>query len=277
MYMPLLQRRVYKGQNTNCKRQRRQNLRNSCGYILQGMENKICRNHIRNHLTITTFTSGFFIDLNKSRNCLTIEFHVVRPRKKAKKGNVMKRDFLEGLGLEKETIDKILDENSKDIGKAKKDGEAATKELEEVKQTLADTNKELEEIKKSAGDNAELQKKIEELQEANNQKDIEMARAKRESIDELLLTEAKAKNLKAAKALLEPLEEADEEKYRTARAEQIKALVDSEESKFLFGSKMKGTEPGDPKGEPEGKPDFSKMTYSQIAEYMAENPGTELK
>ena len=32
---------------------------------------------------------------------------------------MMQRKFLENLGLEKEAIDKILDENSADIGKAK--------------------------------------------------------------------------------------------------------------------------------------------------------------
>ena len=32
----------------------------------------------------------------------------------------MKRKFLEDLGLEKETIDKIIDQNSQDIGAYKK-------------------------------------------------------------------------------------------------------------------------------------------------------------
>lgn len=31
----------------------------------------------------------------------------------------MKRKFLEDMGLEKEQVDKILDENSQDIGKAR--------------------------------------------------------------------------------------------------------------------------------------------------------------
>ena len=33
----------------------------------------------------------------------------------------MKRDFLEGLGLDKDTVDKILDENSRDSGREKSD------------------------------------------------------------------------------------------------------------------------------------------------------------
>ncbi len=35
----------------------------------------------------------------------------------------MKRKFLEDMGLEKEQVDKILDENSQDIGKAKGDSD----------------------------------------------------------------------------------------------------------------------------------------------------------
>ena len=41
----------------------------------------------------------------------------------------MERKFLEELGLEKEVIDKVLDEASKDIGKQKAATEAKTEEL----------------------------------------------------------------------------------------------------------------------------------------------------
>ena len=42
----------------------------------------------------------------------------------------MKRKFLEDLGLEKEVIDKILDENSADIGRAKGELETVKNQLE---------------------------------------------------------------------------------------------------------------------------------------------------
>lgn len=76
----------------------------------------------------------------------------------------MKRDFLEGLGLEKETIDKILDENSKDIGKEKAKAEQFKEDLENARNTLADREKDLEELRKSTGDAAEIQKQLDELQ-----------------------------------------------------------------------------------------------------------------
>lgn len=188
----------------------------------------------------------------------------------------MNRKFLEDLGLEKETIDKVLDENSKDIGKAKGQLDSVQAELDTAKSTIKERDTQLADLKKTAGDNEALQNQITQLQEANKQKDAEMQRVRRNGIDDLLLTEAKAKNLKAAKALLEEINETDDEKYKAARREQIKALAEAEESKFMFGStQIKGTEPGEP-GEPEGKPDFTKMGYDELASYLSTHPDVKL-
>ena len=46
----------------------------------------------------------------------------------------MKRDFLEALGLDKETVDKVLEENSKDIEELKK----SSGDVDGIKQQLAD-------------------------------------------------------------------------------------------------------------------------------------------
>jgi len=48
----------------------------------------------------------------------------------------MKRKFLEDMGLEKEQVDKILDENSQDIGKAKGDSEKAKGDSEKIQKDL---------------------------------------------------------------------------------------------------------------------------------------------
>lgn len=79
----------------------------------------------------------------------------------------MKRDFLEGLGLEAEIIDKIMKENGKDIESAKakfadyddlkKQLETATATLEKFKdydQTKADVEKYKAELKKSQEESA---------------------------------------------------------------------------------------------------------------------------
>ena len=48
----------------------------------------------------------------------------------------MKRKFLEDMGLEKEQVDKILDENSQDIGKAKGDSEKSKGDSEKIQKDL---------------------------------------------------------------------------------------------------------------------------------------------
>lgn len=80
----------------------------------------------------------------------------------------MQRKFLEELGLNKEAIDKILDENSADIGKAKGDYDDLKKQLTASEDQIKERDKQLEELKKTAGDNAELLKQIADLQAENN-------------------------------------------------------------------------------------------------------------
>lgn len=79
----------------------------------------------------------------------------------------MQRKFLEDLGLAKEAIDKILDENSADIGKAKGDYDDLKKQLSASESQIKERDKQLEELKKTAGDNAELLKQIADLQTEN--------------------------------------------------------------------------------------------------------------
>ena len=79
----------------------------------------------------------------------------------------MQRKFLEDLGLAKEAIDKILDENSADIGKAKGEFDDLKKQLVASESQIKDRDKQLEELKKTAGDNAELLKQIADLQVEN--------------------------------------------------------------------------------------------------------------
>lgn len=76
----------------------------------------------------------------------------------------MTRKFLEDMGLEKEVIDKILDENSADIGKEIAKATTARQELDTAKATLATAQEELETLKKNSGEAGEWQRQLEELQ-----------------------------------------------------------------------------------------------------------------
>lgn len=78
----------------------------------------------------------------------------------------MKREFLEAMGLDKETVDKILDENSKDIGREKQKADQAKEDLAAVQQQLSDRDKDIETLKALDADG--LKQQLTELQAKYN-------------------------------------------------------------------------------------------------------------
>ena len=82
----------------------------------------------------------------------------------------MKRKFLEDLGLEKEVIDKILDENSADIGKEKKLIEDAQKERDDIQARLDDVQTKLTEFE--GVDVTQLKEEIGNLKQDLENKDV---------------------------------------------------------------------------------------------------------
>ncbi len=143
-------------------------------------------------------------------------------------------------------------------------------------------------MKNSTGDVETLKKEIETLQEENRVKDEDHAKAimkiQRESVDTELLTTAKAKNNKAVLGLLEGLDDKlDIETYKLKRNEQIAELLKAEDSKFLFDTEtkktvIKGANPaGNSNSQNGGNVDTSKMTYSELAAYMVENPDAKIE
>ncbi|MCL2863463.1 MAG: phage scaffolding protein [Methanimicrococcus sp.] len=155
------------------------------------------------------------------------------------------------LGLDETTAKKVLDEISNEKGeKGYVPLERLNEEIEKKKAlegTKAELEKWIKEREKYDSDTENLQKQIAELKsqnakDAKKREDAEKAHAaemrkmKRDSIDERVLTESKARNKTAVKALLAEIgEDADDENYETERKKQIKDLTEKEDSKFLFG------------------------------------------
>lgn len=88
----------------------------------------------------------------------------------------MKREWLKELGLEAEVIDKIMDENGKDVNKAKVETQTLKTENADLKQQLATANTTITELKASNTNNEALQAKVTEYEQtietmkADNQK-----------------------------------------------------------------------------------------------------------
>ena len=208
----------------------------------------------------------------------------------------MTRKQLEDLGLTKEQADSIIKINGDDIENAK--GTASTEiknlqtEVKGLKTQVGDRDKQLETLKASAGDNADLKKQIEDLQTENATAkathESELNQLKIDFAVEKALTGAKAKNIKAVKALLE-LGEAKLDKDGNVKGldEQIEKLRSGDDTKFLFEAQkqqkqqqnFKGFQPGasgeQKPGEGE-KVDFSKMSYDELTAYMEANPDAQI-
>lgn len=149
----------------------------------------------------------------------------------------MKRKFLDELGLDKDTVDRIMEENGRDIENAKGELTSLTAERDRYRNDLADRDRQLEDLRKSSGDNAQLQQQIKDLQKANSDQQTqhaeEIAQMKLDSAIDRALSGAKARNNTAVKALLdmEKIKLADDGKL-SGFDEQIESL--RKDSGYMF-------------------------------------------
>lgn len=197
----------------------------------------------------------------------------------------MKKEDLIAMGLTDEQAKKVLDSL---------DGNFVTKtrfneineENKTLKKSVADRDKQLEDLKKVNGDNAELKKQIETLQQQNAEQqkthEAEMKQLKLDNAIDTALHTAGAKNVKAVKPFIDTTKiKLDEAGKLTGLDEQLKEIQKTEG--YLFAEKQqkqpifKGFQPG---GSGNVKPgtevDTSKMTYSELAAYMAVNPDVKI-
>lgn len=155
-----------------------------------------------------------------------------------------------------------------------------------LKKSVSDRDKQLEELKKSSGDNAALQQQISDLQKQNADQEKahneELAKLKLDNAIDTALTAVGAKNVKAVKPFIDTTKiKLGENGKLTGLDEQLKEVQKTEG--YLFAEKQqkqqtfKGFQPG-ASGEvkPGTEVDTSKMTYSELAAYMAANPDAKI-
>lgn len=205
----------------------------------------------------------------------------------------MTRKQLEDLGLSKEQVDGIMKINGDDIENAKSASAAEIKNLQTevsgLKTQVTDRDKQLETLKTAAGDNETLTKQIADLQAENTKvketHESEMNQLKVDFAVEKALTGAKAKNIKAVKALLDLTDaKLDKEGNVKGLQEQIDKLTTADDTKFLFDAAQqtqqqtfKGFQPGaSAQQKPGAEVDPSKMNYDELCAYLAENPEAKL-
>lgn len=197
----------------------------------------------------------------------------------------MKKEDLIAMGLTEDQAKKVMDSlDGNFVTKARFN--EVNEENKTLKQSVADRDKQLEDLKKSSGDNAELKKQIETLQQQNaDQKkahDAEMAQLKLDNAIDAALTAAGAKNIKAVRAMIDTSKmKLGEDGTVEGLSDAIKAVQKSDS--YMFNTvqqkqqTFKGFQPG-ASGEvkPGTEVDTSKMTYSELATYMAANPDAKI-
>lgn len=197
----------------------------------------------------------------------------------------LNREFLKDLGIvDKDVINTILNEHSKIIGEVKKELntvnakiEFLNQQKEEITNELKDRDSQLEGLKNSTEDVAGLKKTIEDLQNTNKTNDEnhknEMNELKKSFAIEKELSNAKAKNVIAVKALLDLDKiELNEDGTLKGLSEQIDSLTKDEGTKFLFDTEtrnLRGAISGETGvDDPSTKIDLSKMTYDERNAYF---------
>lgn len=202
----------------------------------------------------------------------------------------MTKKQLEDLGLSKEQSDSIMKINNEDVENAKSASAAEVKNLQTevsgLKEQVTDRDKQLETLKASAGDNEALTKQIADLQAENTKAreshESEMNQLKIDFAVEKALAGAKAKNIKAVKALLDLTDaKLDKEGNVKGLQEQIEKLTSADDTKFLFDAAQqmtfKGFQPGvSAQQKPGAEVDLSKMSYDELAAYMESNPNAQV-
>lgn len=197
----------------------------------------------------------------------------------------MKKEDLISKGLSEEQAKAVLDIYNAEIKEyvPKADLDNVNSENAALKSTIKDRDNQLTAIKKSVGDNEELKKQIETLQNENKaaaqKHNAEMRQLKIDNAVETALITSRAKTSKAVRALLDMDKiDLDKEGNVTGINEQLKALVEGEDTKYLFESgipALKGTQLG--YGTYDDKPkDIEDMNYTELCAYMEANPNAEI-
>ncbi|HAK1631455.1 TPA: scaffolding protein [Listeria monocytogenes] len=193
----------------------------------------------------------------------------------------MQREYLKGLGLEDEVINKVMAENGKDITAAKQQLSEVEAERDGLKSQLTQRDKDIDDLKKDSGTSEELKKQIEDLQQKNTDLESnyqsEIAETKKNSAIELALASAKARNPQAVKALLDnnKLELTDE--GLKGLDEQLGALQESDA--YLFAQESENVAPkwginGNQTNNNPTSKSLADYSYQELADLKASDPAT---
>ena len=189
----------------------------------------------------------------------------------------MRREFLRGLGIEeKEIIDKILDENSSDIGKAKGELETYKNKVTDLEEQIKTKDTELTKLQKTAEEVENLKNQVTTLENdktnLTNELNDKVNSVQKAHAIENKIRDMKGKNVKAIKALLDESKITFDNGELGGIDEQLNALVSAEDSSMLFGdtpNTPSGTTPSNPQGNNGGTTPTSTTLAEAVAKALS--------
>ncbi|AAX91362.1 phage scaffolding protein [Staphylococcus agnetis] len=180
----------------------------------------------------------------------------------------MKREFLRGLGLEEETVQKIVDEHHdtlRDLKSEAKKAESLQEQLDKANKELDNRDKQITDLQKAKdGDNQELKEKLDQYKQENAQYQADMKELKLNNAIKL----AVAKDANDANDVLLMLDKSNLELQEDGNVKGLEDAVKAlQESKpYLFAdNKASGRTPNDGDAINTGitKEQFDEMTVAQ--------------
>ena len=180
----------------------------------------------------------------------------------------MDRKFLEGMGIEKENIDKILDQNMDEIGVLNARIKSKDTEINTLRTDLAEANTKIADLEKVDVEDLKTQ--------LQNEKDGRVKDKKEFTLRSLLQKEG-CTDVEYLLYKLGDEVEFDEKGDVKDSENFMKSLKEEYSSHF---SEETGGGTGSSgnfrRDRGETPPDFSKMNYSEMAAYLAEHPDAKI-
>lgn len=193
----------------------------------------------------------------------------------------MKRDFLKSLGIEdKDIIDKILDENSADIGRAKGELDTYKTKVTSLENDIKTKDATIATLQTKADSVDGLNQKISQLEtdktNLTNELNTKVSEIQKTHAIESGVRDAKARNVKAVIAQLDMSKITFENGELSGLTEQLDALKSGEETSFLFGAAQAAPPAGThlnnpPNGGSGGNPPASKTFAEAVAKAIYKN------
>lgn len=190
----------------------------------------------------------------------------------------MKRDFLKNLGIEdKDIIDKILDENSADIGRAKGELDTYKNKVTDLENDIKTKEATIATLQTKADSVEGLTQQISQLEtdktNLTNELNTKVTEIKKGHAIEGKIRDAHGKNIKAIKALLDMDKITYENDTLGGIDEQLTALSSAEDSAMLFGNAQVAPPAGThlntpPNGGNGGTPPTSKTLAEAVAKAL---------